>query len=150
MSKVVLSPSNGDRAGLRIDAVSTESQTRTPAGTELHLGSQDLIRLASYALAHGFQVSSFMVADAYLVPLMSDEEAFVSEEMIVTLSAHGCEELEAAMRDEYDGLYIVGVNLVASSSGMQISVRRRGYVYTSVVQEAEELLEAAWRELHLS
>lgn len=150
VSKVVLSPSLGGGAGLRIDDVGAGLPARTPAGTELHLGSQDLIRLAGYAAANGFSVSLFMISDAYLVPLSPDEQSEISDNLVEALRAHGSDEVEAAMQDEYDGLYVVGVELIASASGMRISVRRRGYVVTSTVQEAESLLRAAWRELQLS
>ncbi|PJJ55318.1 hypothetical protein [Compostimonas suwonensis] len=150
VSKVVLSPSANGRADLRISDVGSGLPARTPVGTELHLGSQDLIRLAAYASARGFVVSSFMVSDAYLVPLVPDEQAEVSDDLVEALRAYGSDEVEAALQNEYDGLYIVGVNLIGSASGMRISVRRRGYVDTSVTQEAEQLLKSAWRELRLS
>ncbi len=150
MSKVVLIPGVDGGTNLRISRIVTMPPSHTPAGSELHLGSQDLIRFASYAAERGFVVSSFMLADAFLVPLDSDEEDEVSAEMTSMVLAHGTDELEAAMQEEYEGLYVVGVNLIASSSGMRIMVRRRGFVETSVVQEAERLLESAWRELRLS
>jgi len=150
MSKIVLSPSADGRTGLRISQVDAENVARSVDGHELHMGSQDLIRIADYASARGFKVASFMLADAYLVPLNEDEQAETSDDMVGLLLGFGGDELEAAMRDEYDGLYVIGVNLIASSSGRRISVRRSGYVETSIVQEAERLLESAWRELHLS
>lgn len=149
VSKVVLSASADGGAGLRIDAVTGPLPARTPAGTELHLGSQDLIRLADYALSRGFTIASFMIADGYLVPLDVDEQADLSDEMVEAVRAHGGAELEAAMQDEYDGLYIVGVTLV-SAAGRYVVVKRRGFVETSVVQEAEHLLRSAWQELRLS
>ncbi|NQX28300.1 hypothetical protein HQQ81_13210 [Microbacteriaceae bacterium VKM Ac-2854] len=149
VNKVVLETSADGGVGLRIDAVTGPLPARTPAGTELHLGSQDLIRLADFATFHGFTISSFMIADGHLVPLRPEEESGLSDEMVEAVRNHGGAELEAAMQDEYDGLYVVGVTLIATS-GMRISVRRRGFVDTSVVQEAEQLLRSAWQELHLS
>jgi hypothetical protein len=150
VNKVVLSPSADGSVDLRISQVTTTFPARTPAGSELHLGSQDLIRFASYSSDHGFVVSSFMLADAYLVPLGPEEEAEVSAEMVEALALHGEDELEAAMHDEHAGLYVIGVNLIEPSTGMRISIRRRGYIETSIVQEAERLLESAWRELRLT
>lgn len=149
VSKVVLDTSADGGVGLRIDPVTGPLPARTTPGTELHLGSQDLIRLADYATSHGFTIASFMIADGYLVPLRPEEESELSDEMIEAVRAHGGAELEAAMQDEFDGLYVVGVTLIAMS-GMRISVRRRGFVETSVVHEAEQLLRSAWQELHLS
>lgn len=149
VSKVVLGASSDGDVGLRIAPVTTPAPGRTPAGTELHLGSQDLIRLAEYARKHNFSVASFMIADAYLVPLGHEEQLELSDEMIEILKTHGGNELEAAMQDEYDGLYVVGVTLI-STSGTRVVVKRRGFVETSVVDEAEQLLRSAWQELHLS
>ncbi|MFP3579998.1 hypothetical protein SB659_10495 [Arthrobacter sp. SIMBA_036] len=150
VNKVVLCPSVGGGTDLRISQVSTAFPARTPAGSELHLGSQDLIRFASYACVHGFTVSSFMLADAYLVPLNEDEQAEISAEMVRSLNQYGEDELEASLRDEHAGVYVIGVNLIEPSTGMRISIRRRGYIETSIVQEAEKLLESAWRELRLT
>ncbi len=150
MSKVVLSPSADGGTDLCIGRVGSTFPGRTPAGSELHLGSQDLLRFANYASLHGFVVSSFMLADAYLVPLDANEQAEISDDLVELLATHGGDELEASLHDEYAGLYVVGVNLIESSTGMRVSIRRRGYVETSIVQEAERLLRSAWRELRLS
>lgn len=140
---------DGD-ATLRVAPVTTANIPRTPAGTELHLGSQDLVRLAAYASSEGYVTSSFMIADAYLVPLPADEQADVSCDLVSLLKEYGEEEVGAALHNEFDGLYVVGVELIDSESGMRISIRRRGYIETSVEREAEQLLRAAWQELHLS
>lgn len=150
MSKVVLSRSRDGVTDLRISQGGLAANGRTLVGSELHLGSQDLIRLAGYASERNFVVSSFMLADAYLFPLGDAEETELSGRMVDILKMYGAEELEAALREEFDGLYVVGVNLIASSSGMRVSIRRQGYVETSITGDAEVLLNSAWRELHLS
>lgn len=150
MNKVVLSPSKGGGTDLRIAPVQSTLPARTPAGSELHLGSQDLVRFANFASLHGFIVSSFMLADAYLVPLGVEEEAEISDELVRWLAEYGEDELEASLRDDHDGLYVIGVNLIEASTGMRMSIRRRGYIETSIVREAEQLLKAARRELRLS
>lgn len=150
MNKVVLSDSKDGSRALRVAPVTTANVTRTPAGTELHLGSQDLVRLTAYASERGYVVASFMISDAYLVPLSNDEQLEVSDELVKLLKEYGEDEVEDALQSEYDGLYVVGVQIIEPRSGMRISIRRRGYVETSIVQEAETLLRSAWQELHLS
>lgn len=150
MSQVVLNTSADGGTNLRISKVRAGESSGPGRGHELHLGSQDLIRFASYAMQRGFRVTSFMVADAFLVALSPEEEADISTEMVEILNDYGGHELIAAMRDDFDGLYVVGVNLVLKARGRRISVRRRGYVETSIVSDAEELLQAAWQELQLS
>lgn len=150
MSQVVLSPSADGSTELHIGAVRSNHETRTPKGSELHLGSQDLIRLAGYAMSHEFVASAFMLADASLVPLSREQQAEVSAEIIELLQIHGAAEVDAAMQDDYSGIFVIGVDLIAIASGMRISIRRRGYVETSIAEEAEGLLKSAWRELRLS
>lgn len=149
VSKVVLGECASGRAGLRIAPIISPLPSRTPPGTELHLGSQDLIRLAAYAETRNFLVSSFLLADGYLAPLPDEEQIAPSDQMVDALHFHGVEELEASMQDEHDGLYVVGVTLI-SSTGMRVTVKRRGFVETSVLPEAEDLLRSAWQELRLS
>ena len=150
MSQVVLSPTADGSRTLRISRIETQPVAEVSDSNKLHLGSQDLIRLASYAAQHGFEVKSFMLADSYLSPIEADEQAETSDAMVEILKLYGGNELEAAMRDDFDGVYVVGVNVIALSTGLRISVRRRGYVETSILQEAEDLIASAWQELHLS
>lgn len=150
MSQVVVRPLVGDSSALHVDPVLVEDAALETGGRRLQLGSQDLIRFAGYAADHGFIISGFTLADAFLTPLDLDEQGAVSVEMIAILLAYGAQELDAAMEDDFDGLYVTGVELISSSKGLRIDVRRRGYVDTSVVEEAERLLDSAWRELRLS
>ncbi|WP_160073389.1 hypothetical protein [Pseudoclavibacter sp. 8L] len=147
LSQVVLSPSSDGRVDLHISALVAGKKHD---GRELHLGSQDLIRFAAYATTHGANVTSFMLADPYLAPIDPDEEGAVSDEMVRILREYGGSELVAAMGDEFEGMYVVGVDLISPTDGLHLSLRRRGFVETSVVQAAEVLLADAWRELHLS
>jgi hypothetical protein len=146
MRQVMVRPTAGSGPSLHVDPLGTEDES---SGTELHLGSQDLIRFAGYASAHGFVVSGFDVADAFMTALDEGERVEVSDAMVELLDSFGFEELISAMRDDFDGLYVIGVRLISKDNGMRTDVRRRGFVNTSVVQEAERLLNSAWRELHL-
>lgn len=152
VSKVVLNRSADGGGHLRVAPVLTASSAHEPVapGTELHLGSQDLVRLTSYAMEQGYVVYSYMISDSYLEPLPEDEQLDISKELVRLLKEFGAKEVEAALDDEYDGLYVVGVELIDPKTGMMISIRRRGFVETAIVQEAEVLLQSAWRELHLS
>lgn len=149
MSQVIVRPPAGGRAALHIDPVQAPGVRQTD-GRPLQLGSQDLIRIAGYAAEHGFKVTGFIVADAFLTPLAADEQREVSDSMLQILGTYGTRELNAAMDDDFNGLYVTGVELISRRGGLRIVVRRRGYVETSVVEEAEQLLNSAWRELRLS
>lgn len=147
---MIVRPRVGETAALHIDPLKADGATRTEDGRELHLGSQDLIRFAGYAAGQGFVIAGFAIADPDLTPLNTEEQRELSATMVEILMAHGHNELDAAMRDEFDGLYIIGVELISGDSGLRMDVRRRGFIYTSVVEEAERLLNAAWQTLRLS
>lgn len=121
-----------------------------PAGRHLSLGSQDLIRFTGFASDRGFSVASFLPADSALEPLGRAVQDRISAAMVSIITDYGSDELEAAMRDEFDHLYVVGVMVAEPTTGLQISLRRRGYVETSNARDAEELIASAWRELRLS
>lgn len=150
VNQVALVASGDGSSVLRVNQIATADAAHPPSAGELHLGSQDLIRFAGYAATQGFTVSSFMIADAHLSPLNGPAHAEASAQMVEILKTWGGDELEAAMGDDFDGLYVVGVNVVARSTGLPISVRRRGYVVTPIVRVAEKLLSSAWQELKLS
>lgn len=121
-----------------------------PLKDALHLGSQDLLRLADYASRRGFQIASFSVSDSYLSPLPDEEQKTVSDRLICLYKEYGLEELLFAISGEYEGLYIIGLTLINKETGRRVQVKRRGYVETSAVQEAEDLLRSAWTDLNLS
>lgn len=123
---------------------------RSSHSTELHFGSQDLIRVAGFGRDSGFQVARFYIADSYLEPLASDEEHSLSDQFVDILEKFGSAELQSALDDEYQGLYVIGVEMISRATGFRLVVRRRGFVDTSVRDEAEALLNRAWRELMLT
>lgn len=117
---------------------------------ELHLGSQDLLRIADYATQNGFSFLSISLSDSSLYPLPQDEQDEISGRLIDIYQKFGLAELMITLEDEFDGIYAVGITVVNNSTGRRIKIRRRGFVETSVVQEAENLLSGALRELKLS
>jgi len=118
-----------------------------PSSQRLHFGSQDLIRLAGFAQDHGFKVSRFSLADHYLTPLEPDEETQVSRAMVEILRSFDARELRGAMLEDFDGIYVTGVELISVESGHRLTIRRSGFIETSAVFEAEKLLTSAWRVL---
>jgi hypothetical protein len=145
VKRLVLRP-GADVPGVRIEAPSEG------AVESLHLGSQDLIRLAGFARSHGFNVARFLIADGSLTPLDRDEEQEMSDELVAILSEYDADELDAALTEDYDGFYIIGVELVSLATGLRLNVRRSGYISTSAEEEheAERLISDAWRELRLA
>ncbi|WIB15918.1 hypothetical protein DEJ34_01960 [Curtobacterium sp. MCPF17_050] len=116
----------------------------------LHLGTQDIIRLGGFALKNGYKILQFRIADPYLSPLEPQEERVISEQMIELLHRYDTRELIGAMQEEFDGLYIVGVELQSANSQRRMSIRRGGYIDTAATWEAEAFLQSAWQDLRLT
>lgn len=154
MSRAVLRPL-GEAASVHLDPAPPsvvshgEADTRKPSGA-LHLGSQDLIRVAGFASEAGFKVTGFKLADRYLTPLEEGEQSELSDALLAVLLSYGDRELISAMRDEFVGVFVIGVNLMSLETGFRISIRRSGYVDTSQLPVAEKLLDSAWRSLSLT
>ena len=149
VSQLVVQPW-GESPNVHID-VAVGAEWRNGAGAQtLHLGSQDLIRVAGFAQENGFSVVRFFLADSYLFPLDSEDEDVISSELVSILTDFGAREIQSAMHDEHAGLFVIGIELISISSGLRIVLRRRGYVDTSVIDEAKHLLDLAWRELKLT
>lgn len=117
---------------------------------ELHLGNQDLLRLADYAARNGFTLSSISLSDSDLYPLPPDEQAEISSDLIDLYRRFGLGELMAALREDYDGIYAIGISIINNNSGRRMNIRRRGFVETSVTRDAEHFLANALKDLNLS
>lgn len=142
-SRVVLSAA-GSAAALKI------ADRSTPEDHALHLGSQDLVRVAGFAASHGFRLVRLYLADAWLQPLGQEEEAELSSELVEVFERYGDREVVAALDDDFDGLFVVGIELRSLATGFNVLLRRQGYIDTSVRDEATTLLTEAWRKLRLT
>lgn len=145
-SQVVVGP-RGPAAELHI--VSPPPSTDVDAW-RLHLGSQDLIRVAGFAVADGFRLVRFYIADRYLQPLDAHEEEEISDELVRIFEQYDAREVRSALHDDFEGLYVVGIELLSVTSGFRIHLRREGFIDTSVPEEATSLLSRAWRKLRLA
>ncbi|XBH22908.1 hypothetical protein V5R04_06755 [Jonesiaceae bacterium BS-20] len=108
-----------------------------------------LVQLAAFACMHGFIVTSFSLANSYLSPVDDADQSGLSAWLLGALEEEGRHGVEALLSAELDGLEVTTVELIARATGLRISVRRSGYVYTSSADAAEALLRSAWQELQL-
>ncbi|MCU4673757.1 hypothetical protein ACFQRL_14275 [Microbacterium fluvii] len=137
----------GPSAGLTI----TDGESRGLAHAHsLHFGSQDLVRVAGFAARSGFTLVRFYLADAYLQPLPAGEDEELSDELVEIFQRDGDREVVAALDDDFDGLFVVGIELRSHATGLSMLLRRKGYIDTPVKDEATTLLTAAWQKLHLT
>lgn len=129
----------------------TPERTAVPdRARHLSLGSQDLVRFAAYAASCGWTLKLLDLAGPQLDPIPAEDQARISAEMLSLLDEYGVAELDAAMTEEFDHLYVSGVHAVHAQTGTTLRLRRRGLVVTTGVPEAEAIICDAWRELRLS
>ncbi|MFF7684128.1 hypothetical protein ACFZA2_15375 [Microbacterium sp. NPDC007973] len=113
------------------------------------LGSQDLIRFATFAIAVGLRVERFELADATLRRLDDDLEAFFSTQLVRMLYEQGQTVTLNALDVEFQDLVVTGVKLVDQRL-RAATLRRRGVVDGEPDFAIVDLLSAAWEKLHLS
>ncbi|WP_417555514.1 hypothetical protein [Microbacterium sp.] len=146
-TQVVLSP-HGRATELCIAAV--PGTGAIPDNRTLHLGTQDLLRVAAFAAGSGFDLVRFYWNDPYLQPLDPVSEDELSREMLDLFERFGEQEALSALDDDFDGLLVVGVEMRSHATGATILLRRRGFIDTAQRDEARDLLTKAWRKLRLT
>jgi hypothetical protein len=146
-TQVVLNP-HGRAPELSIDDVPQFGRVRE--SQVLHLGSQDLLRVAAFATKNGFDLIRVYWNDSYLQPLDQASEDDLSGELLDILSQFGEQEALAALDEDFSGLLLVGVELRSHATGATILLRRRGYIDTVERDEARNLLTHAWQKLRLT
>lgn len=119
-------------------------------GKEVKLGSQDLLMFAEYAREHGFVLMGFRLGDGYLEPLGDDENMSVSSDLVSMMNEYGLSEAETALRREYDGFYVLGVNMRSQATGSIATVLRRGQVWAQDTSEVFNVLRGAFEQMELS
>lgn len=150
MGQVVIQPAQSGASELRILPMPNYQSFEPAVGNALKLGSQDLIRLAIFAKNSGHRVTGFMIADRELYRLTTDEEREISDRLVELLNTYGGEEVAAALRDEYRGLYIIGIDIVQRETLTRLSIRRQGIIRTSTESIARSFLQNAWEKLSLT
>jgi hypothetical protein len=112
------------------------------------LGSRDLIRLAGFAVDHGYLLDAVIVRDRTMSPLPSELEDEVSDRLVETLRSGAPLANDALSGDR--GPYTV-VEIELTTSDMEtIRVGRLGTVESFSDDATSGLMEPAWTQLHLS
>jgi hypothetical protein len=149
-SQVVVGP-RGKPSSLHIASTPVDWSKENESETRrLHLGSQDLVRVAGFAAENGFKLVRFYLSDPYLQPLGSAEEQTISDELVEIFNKYDAQEVRSALRGDYEGLYVVGIELLSRETGFRIHLRREGFIDTAVPEIATNLLTRAWQKLRLA
>lgn len=103
-------------------------------------GNQSLIRLAGFAVREGFEIINFGIADEHLNPIDRLRESEVSALMVEMLETYGAEEVNDAMFDEFDRLYVTHFTFLSQHTRNQMSIQRNSIVEVSSVTDEFSLL----------
>lgn len=106
---------------------------------KVNMGSQDLIMTAGYLYENNYEILFIEASDSNLEPLSAKTSAIVSKEMIYVLETYGCNELQAAMRDDFDGLYVVDLTVKNRRSERIYSVSRNQIIETNIDKNSYSL-----------
>lgn len=118
-----------------------EYEFRPSATHRMNAGSADIISIAAFAFEKGYDIDKFIVGDAYLQPIGNVIEAKENSDALIGMIDHyGVEEAHAAMQDEYNNLYILGVKL---SGDAKVEFHRNAVVRTTNQDVATDLLTEA-------
>lgn len=112
------------------------------------LGSRDLIRLAVFAVDHGYFLDAVIVRDRTMAPLPAELEDEVSDRLVETLRTGAALADDALSGDR--GPYTVVEIELATTDMETIRVGRLGTVESVSEDATSELMEPAWTQLHLS
>lgn len=106
---------------------------------KVNMGSQDLIMTAGYLCENNYEILFIEASDSNLEPLLAKNSATVSKEMIYMLETYGCNELQDAMRDDFDGLYVVDLTVKNRRSKRIYSVSRNQIIETNIDKNSYSL-----------
>ncbi len=107
------------------------------------LGSQDLLYIASFALAHGFELDAFELVNESLERLDQDEQEAISDVLIEALLSRGPEEALRLLVESYPATGIVGVEFVDGEHHGFV-IRRNGVADAEPGASPLDLLTSAW------
>ncbi|MFJ3490693.1 hypothetical protein [Leifsonia aquatica] len=127
-----------------IDFQDLEKGRRVP-----RLGSQDILRIAEYALSIGWRVERFQIADRTLTPVQGREESKASKALLRWLAEAGAAAAATYFTTEWPSYFVTGVQIAAPDHRI-LQLRRQGVVWVPESWETEAFLSGAWRAVHFS
>ncbi|PPI39245.1 MULTISPECIES: hypothetical protein [unclassified Rathayibacter] len=112
-------------------------------------GSQDLLRIAKYALDNGLLVDELVIADASQSQLPDDENVGYSEAILQALRKDGAQAAEQYMRENLPHYAVITVNLTLPNF-RSFSLRRHGVALAEKGVSVATFLSDAWRSVHFT
>lgn len=117
----------------------------------LHLGSQDLVRVAEFAEQHaGATLARIDTVDLALQPFFKHETEQHSRELVRIFHDYDGREVLSALQDDFSFVVIVGITLTLAGGEAVAHLRREGLITTTAAADTTTLLDRAWRELRLT
>lgn len=117
----------------------------------LHLGSQDLVRVAEFAEKHeGATLTRIETVDLALQPFFKHETEQHSRELVRIFHDYDGREVCSALQDDFCFVTIVGISLTLAGGQAVAHLRREGLITTTAAADTTSLMDRAWRELRLA
>jgi hypothetical protein len=113
------------------------------------LGSQDLIRIASDAIRHGWELERFEIVDVTHSYLEEERELEVSMTLSSQLLSEGVAAALVTLMDRFPTFSVSGVELV-DNRDRAVILRRGGVIVADAGADPLEFLQLLWRRLRLT
>lgn len=120
-----------------------------PGGSAPDLPSNDIVRLAEFAVSRGLRLTRFQLVDRRYALLPEQEQADISGALVEAFNEGGSYRLRVVMRRDYPNVFLNGVEVYAHP-GVRLEVRRGGVLMSNDTARLEEFFSAAVQALGIS
>lgn len=113
------------------------------------LGSQDILRIAEFALSTGFSVDYLQIADRALTTLPEELAKPVSKRLLRTLKEHGAVAAAVRFQNEWPSYFVTGV-FMTTPDNTSLRLLREGVAWNPSNWSVRRFLSDAWRAVRFS
>lgn len=114
------------------------------------LGSQDILRIAEFAVRDGYTVNGFQLGDSMLSPVAESLGEKVSKQLLKRLRrGESAADVDDFLADEWPTLAVIGVELTTPNLG-SARLQRQGVLSGSADWSPIPFLTNAWRAVRFS
>lgn len=114
------------------------------------LGSQDILRIAEFAVRNGYTVNGFQLGDSILTPVAEQLGEKVSKQLVKRLRrGESAADVDDFLGEEWPSLAVIGVELTTPSLG-SARLQRQGVLSGPADWSPIPFLTNAWRAVRFS
>lgn len=114
------------------------------------LGTQDILRIAEFALRNGYRLDGFQIGDGALAPVQEPLAGKVSRQLVKRFGkGANAADVDAYLVDEWPSMSVLGVILTTPQMGTA-RLQRQGVVSAPSGWSPTSFLAKAWNAVHFS